>query len=313
MPLLQYPEAEKMTMGRYKHKGKFTLIVFLSLLPLILILLGMRIYPITLAIAKSFTNWDGMYQSDWIGLQNYIEFIRDGPFLLILRNTLILLINVPLGVFFGLLIALLLYERVMGWKFFRVVIYTPQIISAVILGYLFRIFFGFHGPMNIVLKAIGLEALAIEWFGNSFTALGVIVICITWYSIGWHTIVLLGGMSSIDPSVLEAAIIDGANYWQRAFRIMFPMIIRVIEFGVVASGVWTLTQLFPFLHVMTRGGPGFETTTLDYMIYLKSFGFSFAINYGMACAIAVILLFLILAITLFEMWATKQAEIGRKA
>jgi ABC-type sugar transport system permease subunit len=295
------------------QKRKLAQIAFFSLLPLILVLLALRFYPIIVVIVKSFTNWDGMYQSDWVGLQNYVEFIKEGPFLMILRNTLFLLINVPLGVFIGLLIALLLYERVLGWKFFRVVIYTPQIISAVILGYLFRIFFGFHGPMNIILKAIGLESLAIEWFGNTYTALAVIVFCITWYSIGWHTIVLLGGMSTIDPSILEASIIDGANYWQRAFRIFFPMIIRVIEFAVVASCVWTLTQLFPFLHVMTRGGPGFETTTLDYMIYLKSFGFSFAINYGMACAIAVILLFLILAITLFEMWGTKQAEMGKRA
>jgi ABC-type sugar transport system permease subunit len=139
------------------------------------------------------------------------------------------------------------------------------------------------------------------------------VISITWYGIGWQAIVMLGGMSSIEPSVFEAAIIDGANYWQRAFRIMFPMILRVIEFGVIASSVWTLTQLFPFIHLMTRGGPGYETTTLDYMIYLKSFGFSFGINYGMGCAIAVILLFIVLGLTLLEMWVTKQAEVGRRA
>ena len=192
-------------------------------------------------------------------------------------------------------------------------IYTPQIISAVIIGYLFRIFFGFRGPVNIVLQTVGLDSMAIEWFGNSYTALAVIVISITWYGIGWQAIVMLGGMSSIDPSVLEAAVIDGANYWQRAFRVMFPMILRVIEFGVIASGVWTLTQLFPFLHVMTRGGPGYETTTLDYMIYLKSFGFSFGINYGMACAIAVILLFIIFALTTLEMLASRRAEIGRRA
>jgi multiple sugar transport system permease protein len=94
---------------------------------------------------------------------------------------------------------------------------------------------------------------------------------------------------------------------------MFPMVVRVIEFGVIASGVWTLTQLFPFLHVMTRGGPGYETTTLDYMIYLKSFGFSFGVNYGMACAIAVILLFMILAITSLEMIVSRRAETGRRA
>lgn len=293
------------------RKKRIYLQAFLSLLPLILILLSLRVYPIAVAIGKSFTNWDGLFQSDWVGLNNYVKFISGGLFFMILRNTFILLLNVPLQVFIGLLVALLLYERVVGWKFYRAVIYTPQIISSVIIGYLFRIFFGFRGPVNIVLRLVGLETLAIEWFGNPYTALAVIVISIVWYGIGWQTIVMLGGMSTISTSVFEAAILDGANYWQRAFKIVFPMIIRVIEFGVIASGVWTLTQLFPFLHSMTRGGPGYETTTLDYMIYLKSFGFSFGINYGMACAIAVILLFIILALTLLEMRITNRAEMGR--
>jgi len=282
--------------------------IFLSLLPLCIILIIFRVYPIIVAIMKSFTNWDGLFRQDWVGLKNYMDFIIDGPFLLILRNTLILLISVPLQVIIGLLVALLLYEKVPGWRVFRSVFYIPQIISAVIIGYLFKIFFGLRGPVNMILKAIGLEKIAIEWFGNSYTALGVIVICLVWFSIGWQAIVLLGGMSSIQPSVFEAAILDGANYWQRAFKIVFPLIIRVIEFSVIASGVWTLTQLFPFLYSMTRGGPGYETTTLDYMIYLKSFGSSAGSDYGMACAIAVILLFIILALTILERRITDRQD-----
>ncbi|TFG59362.1 MAG: sugar ABC transporter permease, partial [Spirochaetales bacterium] len=208
--------------------------IFLSLLPLIIILIVFRVYPIIVAVAKSFTNWDGLYKQDWVGLKNYADFIKGGPFLMILRNTLILLISVPLQVIAGLLIALLLYEKVAGWRFFRAMIYTPQIISAVIIGYLFKIFFGLRGPVNVVLKAIGLEKFAIEWFGNSYTALGVIVLCLVWFGLGWQSIVLLGGMSTIQTSVFEASILDGANYWQRAFKIVFPIIIRVIEFSVIA-------------------------------------------------------------------------------
>lgn len=282
--------------------------IFLSLLPLILILVIFRVYPIIVAVAKSFTNWDGLFRQDWVGFKNYLDFIKSGPFFMILRNTLILLISVPLQVVVGLLVALLLYEKVAGWRFFRAMIYTPQIISAVIIGYLFKIFFGLRGPVNVVFKAIGLERLSIEWFGNSFTALGVIVLCLVWFSIGWQSIVLLGGMSTIQTSVFEAAILDGANYWQRAFKIVFPIIIRVIEFSVIASSVWTLTQLFPFLYAMTRGGPGYETTTLDYMIYLKSFGSSAGSDYGMACAIAVILLFIILFLTIIERKVTENQD-----
>jgi multiple sugar transport system permease protein len=282
--------------------------ILLSLLPIVVILLVFRVYPIALALARSFTNWDGLYRHDWVGIANYVRFVQEGQFWLVLRNTLILLINVPLQVFIGIVVALLLYERVAGWRIYRAVIYTPQIISAVIIGFLFKIFFGYEGPFNAVLKAVGLGSMAIEWFGNNYTALGVIVFSIVWFSIGWQAIVILGGLSAIPPSVFEAAIIDGATYWQRAFRIVIPMLVRVLEFSIIASGVWTLTQLFPFLFAMTKGGPGYETSTLDYMIYLKSFGMGFSSDYGTASAIAVILLLLVLALTMIEMKLANRAD-----
>lgn len=290
------------------RKRRRTLEIVLSLLPVLLILAVFRVYPIAVAVVKSFTNWDGLYRSDWVGLKNYAAFIQGGPFWMILRNTLILLLNVPLQVFLGMVVALLLYERVRGWQIYRAIIYIPQIISAVIIGFLFKIFFGFNGPFNAVLKAVGLGGLAVEWFGNSYTALGVIVFSVVWFSVGWQAIVILGGMSTIPPSVFEAAIIDGAGYWQRAFKIVVPMLVRVLEFCIIASGVWTLTQLFPFLFAMTRGGPGYETSTLDYMIYLKSFGLGFGSDYGMATAIAVMLLVLVLALTLIEMRVANRAD-----
>ncbi len=290
------------------NKRRRTHEIVLSLLPVLLILAVFRVYPIVVAVIKSFTNWDGLYRSDWVGLKNYIAFVKDGPFWMILRNTLILLVNVPLQVFIGMVVALLLYEKVKGWRLYRAIIYIPQIISAIIIGYLFKIFFGFNGPFNAVLKAVGLGSLAIEWFGNSYAALGVIVFSVVWFSIGWQAIVILGGMSAIPPSVFEAAIIDGARYWQRAFRIVIPMLVRVLEFCIIASGVWTLTQLFPFLYAMTRGGPGYETSTLDYMIYLKSFGLGFGSDYGMATAIAVMLLVLVLGLTLIEMRVANRAD-----
>ena len=291
-----------------KRLRKKRLEILFSLLPVLLVLAVFRVYPIATALLKSFTNWDGLYRSDWIGLGNYIRFVTDGSFWMILRNTLFLLLNVPLQVFIGLVVALLLYERVPGWRFYRSVIYIPQIISAVIIGFLFKIFFGYEGPINMVLKAIGLGSIAIEWFGNSYTALSVIVFSIVWFSIGWQAIVLLGGMSAIPPSVFEAAIIDGANYWQRAFRIVIPMLVRVLEFSIIASMVWTLTQLFPFLYAMTRGGPGYETATLDYMIYMKSFGMGFGSDFGLASAIAVMLLVLVLALTMIEMRVANRAD-----
>ena len=278
----------------------------LSILPVIVVLLAIRAYPIVTAFVKSFTNWDGLYKNDFVGLTNYVRLFKSGIIWKLLRNNFALLANVPVQVFLGLVVAVLLHERVWGWRFFRSLYYFPQIISAVIIGYLFRTFFALDGPLNRMLIAVGMPSLAIEWLGGAGTALGVIVFCLVWSSLGWMAVVFMGGLSSIPDSVFEAARIDGAGFWRRTFQIAVPMLVRVMEFAVVLSVVWTFTGLFPFIFSLTRGGAGYETTTLDYMIYLKSFVSGY--NLGEACAVAVLLLLIILALTVVEMKATGRVD-----
>jgi multiple sugar transport system permease protein len=278
----------------------------LSVLPVVLVLLAIRAYPIVTAAAKSLTNWNGLYTSDYVGLTNYARLLKGEVFWTLVRNNFVLLLNVPIQVFLGLVVAVLLHERVWGWRFFRSLYYIPQIISAVIIGYLFRTLFSMDGPINIVLGRLGLMPVALEWLGNTFTALGVIVFCLVWSSVGWMAIVFMGGLSSIPESVFEAARIDGAGFWRRTFQIAVPMLVRVMEYAVMLSVVWSFTGLFPFIFSLTKGGPGYETTTLDYMIYIKSF--VSGVNLGEACAIAVLLLLIILALTVAQMKATNSVD-----
>jgi multiple sugar transport system permease protein len=289
--------------GDYRRKRSLQGI--LSVIPVLLILLFMRLYPILAAIYRSFTNWNGLYRNDWVGLKNYIDIFTNGLFWTLFRNSMVLLISVPLQIFFGLIVAVLLYEEVKGWRIFRTLIYLPQIISAVTIGYLFRTAFGLDGPINFVLRNIGLKTLAIEWLGNTATALGVLVFCLTWFSIGWQAIVILGGMSKIDPLIFEAARVDGANFWQRTFLVVVPVITRTIEYALIMSMVWTFTSVFAFIYSITGGGPGYETSTIDYMIYTKFYQAS--ANFGYASALAVILLIIILVITVIEMQYTNRA------
>ena len=291
-----------------KSKIRFTVSdAILSIIPLFIVISFIRIYPMLEAIYRSFTNWNGLYQSNWVGLRNYIEMFTNSPFWLLLRNSLVLLISVPLQVILGLLVAVLLYEEVWGWQFFRVVFFFPQIMSAVTIGFLFRVAFGLDGPINIALQKAGLISHPIDWLGNGPTALFVLVFVLTWFSIGWQAIVMLGGMSKISPSVFDAAKIDGANFWQRTFRIVVPMITRTIEYGVIMSMVWTFTSIFPFIYTITGGGPGYETTTIDYMIYIKFYQSSS--NLGFASALAVVLMIIIFIFTVTEMrFSNKAAE-----
>ncbi len=278
----------------------------LSILPVIIILLFMRVYPMAAAIYRSFTNWNGLYRNDWVGLKNYFDIFSNSLFWMLLKNSMVLLMSVPFQILIGLLVAVLLYEEVAGWRFFRAIVYLPQIISAVTIGYLFRVSFGLDGPVNIVLRKIGLDILAIEWLGNSATGLLILVFCLTWFSIGWQALVILGGMSKISPDIFEAAELDGASFWQRTFYIVVPMISRTLEYAVIMSMVWTFTSVFAFVYSITSGGPGYETSTIDYMIYTKFYQAS--ANFGYASALAVILLVIIMAFTIVEMRYTNKVS-----
>jgi multiple sugar transport system permease protein len=278
----------------------------LSILPVIVILIFIRFYPMVMALYRSFTNWNGLYRSDWVGLKNYVDIFTNSPFWILLRNSLVLLLSVPFQLFLGLFVAVLLYEEVKGWRFFRTIVYLPQIIAAVTIGYLFRVAFSLDGPINLVLRKLSLGFIAGEWLGNTATALGVLVFCLTWFSIGWQAIVILGGMSKISPEVFEAARMDGANYWQRTFFVVIPMISRTLEYAVFMSMVWTLTSIFAFIYSITAGGPGYNTTTIDYMIYIKFY--QSGAPFGSASALAVILLVIILFITVVEMRYTNKVS-----
>jgi multiple sugar transport system permease protein len=289
------------------HPRKFKMSEgILAVLPVIFILIFMRFYPMVMAIYRSFTNWDGLFRSDWIGLGNYIEIFTNSPFWKLLRNSLVLLMSVPLQLMIGIFVAVLLYEEVKGWRFFRTIIYVPQIIAAVTIGYLFRVAFSVDGPLNLVIRNLGFPSFGFEWLGNTATALGVLVFCLTWFSIGWQAIVILGGMSKISPDVFEAAKMDGANYWQRTFLVVIPMISRTIEYALIMSMVWTLTSVFAFIYTITAGGPGYETSTIDYMIYTKFY--QAGAPYGIASAFAVILLIIIVIITVVEIRYTNKVS-----
>jgi multiple sugar transport system permease protein len=281
-------------------------ISLLAIAPVVLVLLGFRAYPLGSVIYNSLTNWDGLFRHDFIGFKNFLRIFHTDYFWLTLANCFIMFINVPIQVFIGLVVSLLLYEKTLGWRFFRSLYYLPQIVSAVIVGYLFATFFSYGGPVNSVLKAVGAPQLAIEWLGNRLTGIGVVISALVWINIGWQGVLMLGGLSAINPSVFEAARMDGATFFQRTFHIMLPMIGRVIEYSFIYSVAWTFTGLFPFIYSITNGGPGYDTTTLDFLVYQKAFREDAGL--GQACALAVILLAIVCVLTVIQRKISNRAN-----
>ncbi len=289
-----------------RSKRKALVVSLLGIAPAILILLAFRAYPLGSVIYNSFTNWDGLFRHDFIGFKNYVRIFRADYFWTTLVNSLIMFINVPIQILVGLVVSMLLYEKTRGWRFFRSLYYLPQIVSAVIVGYLFAIFFSYDGPVNTVLRSLGASSIAVEWLGSSPTAIGVVISALVWINIGWQGVLMLGGMTAIEPSVFEAARIDGAGFFRRTFSIMLPMIGRVIEYSFVYSVAWTFTGVFPFIYSITNGGPVYGTTTLDFLVYQKAFRESSAL--GQACAVAVVLLVIVSGLTVVQRAVSERAN-----
>ncbi|GCE22186.1 carbohydrate ABC transporter permease [Dictyobacter kobayashii] len=202
-----------------RQKEGFT--AYLSLLPAFLLIALFMWYPLILAIYHSFTAWDGD-SSRWIGLTNYASILTSGQLLLLLRNNFIFLLSIPGILLISLVVSVLLFEQTPGWKFFRSVYYLPTILSAVVVGLLMKTLFDSQGAINQVLNGIGLSTLAQPWIGSAPTAFLVLILAFYWQTLGQGVLIFLAGLSSISADLIEAARIDGANWWQRLFRIIIP-------------------------------------------------------------------------------------------
>ena len=278
----------------------------LSVLPAMLIIIAIQAYSIVTVITKSFTNWDGLFKNDFIGIRNYTTLLQQDQFGTLLLNNIFFLLFIPITLFLGMVVAVLLYQECAGWKFFRAVICLPQMLSYVVLGFLFKVFFAYSGPVNTTLESIGLGALTLDWLSSPWPARGVILFVLVWVNIGWQSMIFTGGLTAIDPSVLEAATLDGAGYWSRLFRIIIPMMVRVIEYSIITNIIFVFTGLFSIIFSVTNGGPGYATTTIDYMIYLRAF--VIGTDLGKACALALILLAIVSVITVIEMRLSNKLD-----
>lgn len=278
----------------------------LSVLPAILVILAIQAYSIVTVIVKSFTNWDGLFKNSFIGLRNYTTLIQQDQFGTLLLNNLFFLLFIPVTLFAGMVVAVLLYQECIGWKFFRAIICLPQMLSYVVLGYLIKVFFSYSGPVNTALETTGLGALARDWLSQPWSARVVILFVLVWVNIGWQSMIFTGGLTAIEPSIIEAATLDGAGYWDRLFRIIFPMMLRVIEYSIITNIIFVFTGLFSIIFSITNGGPGYATTTIDYMIYLRAF--VIGTDLGKACALALILLVIVSIITIIEMQVSNKLD-----
>jgi ABC-type sugar transport system permease subunit len=262
--------------------------------PAFVIVVGFMIYPVLYALFISFNKTDGV-DFDWVGLKNYGNILTDPLVHQVFLNNIKFLVSVPLVIFFSIIVSVLLFEKIRGWKTFRIIFFLPNVLSIVVIGVMFKSIFGYYGAVNGIIAALG--GTRVSFFTDGSLAIWVIVIALVWSGFGYQALLIMSGLSAIDTTVFEAAALDGAGWWRRLRWITLPNIRRELGFVFIINVLYTFTSLFGFIFVMTAGGPGYATTTVDYLVYLKAFGSE---NLGPGAALAVLLFIFIGLLTLLQ-------------
>ena len=274
---------------------------YLYVAPLLALLLFVFGYPLVRIFEFSFKMVRGI-DGPWIGWRNYELVLGQPLFWESVRHNLLLLVAVPFTVCWSLIIAVVLYERLKGWKLYRVVLFLPYILAVPIIAVIMKKIFLFDGPVNEVLRWIGLDFLALDWIGSSDVALWTVMMLIVWRESALGIILFLARMLSMDESLMEAARLEGATWWQRVWHVILPQMRGVMEFYIVTSVITILSAVFSYVFMMGggRGGPGTSTMVVELYIFNALVRTSLP---GIASAVSVMLFIvsLLLIVPLFAM------------
>ncbi|WP_119387751.1 carbohydrate ABC transporter permease [Taklimakanibacter lacteus] len=276
---------------------------YLYVLPLVALLAFVFGYPLLRIFEFSFKLVRGV-DGPWIGLRNYELILSQSLFWESVLHNIQLLLAIPAMVVISLLISILLFERIAGWRLYRVIVFVPFVLAIPIIAVVMKRMFQFSGPVNEVLRWASLDFLALDWIGSSDVALWTVMILIVWRESALGIILFLARLLSLDEAVLEAGRLDGANWWQRVWHIILPQMRGVIEFYVVVSVITMLASVFAYVYVMGggRGGPGTATMVVEFYIFNALIRTSLP---GIASA-ASVLLFLVSVLLIFPMFRARR-------
>jgi raffinose/stachyose/melibiose transport system permease protein len=272
-----------------------TLTGILLVLPALALALAFKIIPLFRGIYNSLFLSQLGEAARWNGLASYIRMFHDpkveGAFL----NAAKVVLTLPVWVILPLIVALLIFQRTPGWSFFRAVYFMPYTIAPVIVGQVFRELLHVQGPLNELLRRLGLHFLALSWLGDKRAALFSLVGVVLWSYFGLGVVTYLAGLGTISEELFDAAAIDGAGFFTRMFRIVIPIIFPVMGYWTILCTSGMLIWMFPFIFAMTEGGPGYATMLPEYLVYITAFRFS-DLGYGTTIGIALFVFVLIFAI-----------------
>lgn len=263
------------------------------------------IQPLAMTVQYSLYSWDGIGVATWNGVQNYLRVFTDPDLFAAILNALKLIVffsAVP--VVLGLAIAATI-RRIAASRLAlvaRTVIFLPQVIPLVAAGITWSWLLSSTGLVNQLLTAVGLEGITRAWLGDFSTALPAVGVIGAWVLLGLCTLLLLAGMSKIDPALYEAARLDGAGPLREFFSITLPSLRQEIGVCVTVTVVAALAS-FDIVYISTQGGPGNASMVPGLEIYYLAFSER---EVGLASALAVVLTVLVIACALPIQWLTRD-------
>jgi ABC-type sugar transport system permease subunit len=259
---------------------------YLLVAPAVALILLIYAYPIVRIFVESFISPTAA-RGTTVGLTNYKFVVDDPVFWKSAGNNVFLLAGVPVMTVLALLFAVVLFDRIRGWRIYRTLVFTPYILAVPVIGTTFVYLYGFNGIVNTLLRDVGAGGLAQDWLGNPKLVMPSILSVIIYRELGFGVMLFLARMASIREELYEAAMIDGAGWWARLRYITVPQLRTVIGFFVVIELITMLSWVFAYVYSMTGGGPAFASSVLELYIWKTAFAYR---AIGIASAVAVLLL-----------------------
>ena len=279
-------------------------VIALYILPPLLLIVALIYIPIIMTGYYSLTQWDGIGQMKFIGLDNYKELIKDGMFWKSVYHSFLLAVFSVISLLGYLAVSLVLSGKVKGANLLRKIYLIPMLLSSVAIGQLWlRIYHPSNGMLNHFLSFLGIENPP-NWLADPSIVLYAIFIPIIWQYAGFYILIYYAALKSIPPSIIEAAIIDGANPLQLAYKIKVPLISGVIKVTIVLAVVGSL-KYFDLIYVMTDGGPNVASEVMASYMYHKAFR---SFNFGYGSTVAFSLLFICMIVTWLIRKLTNSSE-----
>ena len=269
-------------------------IALLFVLPAFLLFLAFRFGPAIVGVALSFFDYDISGEVTWRGLDHFQRLINDPLFWRALSTTLLYTVfAVPISLALSTAMALGVRRAFRGSRFFRSIFFLPVITSLVLAGAIFVWIFSSNGPWSALMTPLGLGG---SWLASTVLVVPAIIIVGVWSRFGYGMMIMIAAMQDIPRELEEAALMDGANAWQRFRWVVLPFLRPTIFFLAVIETTAAF-QVFDVIYVMTQGGPANASYSLVYLIYDQGFKY---FEYGYAAAAGVALFIMTLVVALIQ-------------